>query len=159
MEYQIASSTWRCARTGRELAPGEKAYSVLYDRGGTFERQDISPEAWQGPPPEAFSFWVSRVPAEGQPRRLQVDDELILDCLERLTAETGAAKVNFRYVLALLLMRRKRLRFEEVARQEDKELLVLRCPRTRQVYQVVNPQLTEEQLAEVQQEVEKVLNL
>ncbi|MCI0353994.1 MAG: hypothetical protein L0099_02995, partial [Acidobacteria bacterium] len=56
-----------------------------------------------------------------------------------------------------LLMRRKRLRFEEVRHDGDRELLALRCPRSRQLHLVANPKLSEQALAEVQEEVHKVL--
>jgi hypothetical protein len=157
--YQIQSSSRHCARTGRELKPGEKFYGVLYDRGANFVREDWSVDAWQGPPADAFSFWLGRLPSDNQPRRIQVDEGLLIDCLERLAEETTPAKVNFRYVLALLLMRRKRLKFEEVARVEGQEYLALRCVRTRKLYRVLNPQLTDEQIADVQDEVQKVLGL
>src|SRR5258708_38977879 len=113
MDYQIQATTRRCAATGRELRPGEKFYSVLLDEGSRFIRQDYSSEAWHGPPEGAFSFWLGRVPAQEQSRRLQIDDDLLMDCFQRLETETDAAKINFRYIVALLLMRRKRLKFEE----------------------------------------------
>ena len=54
-DYQIQASSRRCAATGREIAPGERYYSVLLDQGSSFVRQDFSLEAWQGPPPGTFS--------------------------------------------------------------------------------------------------------
>jgi hypothetical protein len=157
--YQIQGATRRCARTGRELAAGEKFYSVLYDRGAAFVREDISTEAWQGPPGDAFSFWFGRVPPADQPKRVQIDDGLLLDCLDRLAAESSPQKINFRYVVALLLMRKKRLKFDSVAFENGQEYLVLRCPRTRQTYRVLNPQLSEQELGGVQEEVQKLLEL
>jgi hypothetical protein len=54
-------------------------------------------------------------------------------------------------------MRRKRFKFEEAQTREGQEILSLRCTRTRTVYQVINPRLTEEEMAAVQEEVFKVL--
>jgi hypothetical protein len=141
------------------LLPGEKFYSVLYDRGAAFVREDICAALWQGPPPDAFSYWRGRVPEHDQPKRIEVDDALLLDCLERLAEDHAPQKINFRYVLALLLMRRKRLKFEEVVYRDGQELLALRCPKTRKLHHVLNPQLAEEQMADVQDEVMKVLGL
>jgi hypothetical protein len=149
----------RCAKTDRELRPGEKFFSVLYDRGHELVREDISAEAWQGPPPEAFSFWMGRVPAKEKTKRLDIDDELLLDLFQRLAEAAEPRKANFRYIVALLLMRRKRLRFEEVAFEHGQEFLVLRCTKTRAAHRVVNPQLTDEQTAEVEEEVYRVLGL
>jgi hypothetical protein len=156
-DYQIEANTRRCAATGRELHAGEKYYTALLDVAGKFVRQDYSEEAWNGPPEGVFSFWMGRVPAIEEGRRPRIDDELLLDCFQRLEGQDGVDKVQFRYVVALLLMRRKRLRFDEARAAGGQEVLQLRCPRTKAVYQVVNPRLTEEQMAAVQDEVFKVL--
>jgi hypothetical protein len=157
MEYQIQANTRRCAVTGRELVPGEKYYSVLIDEAGKFVRKDYAAEGWQGPPTEAFSFWSGKVPLATENRRPRIDDDLLVDCFQRLEGQTEPERVNFRYVVALLLMRRKRFRFEEARSDGDVEILRLRCVRTGSLYQVLNPCLTEEQMASVQEEVFKVL--
>ncbi len=156
-EYQIQANTRRCAATGRELRPGEKCYTVLLDENGKFLRHDYSPEAWQGPPANAFGFWLGRIPLEDEARKPRIDDDLLLDCFQRLSGETEPGRVNFRYIVALLLMRRKRLKFEEARAEAGREVLVLRCVRTRALHEVVNPGLAEEELAAVQEEVFKVL--
>src|SRR5947209_2526854 len=129
-DYQIQPNTRRCAATDRELRPGEKVFSVLLDEGGKLVRKDLSAEAWRGTPAAAFSFWAGRVAAPDTKKRPPVDDEMLLDCFRRLEDQTEASRVRFRYVVALLLMRRKRLRFEEAKKEEGQELLCLRCTRT-----------------------------
>jgi len=156
-EYQIQPNTRRCAATGRELRPGEKFYTALLEEGDRFLRKDYSSEAWHGPPPGAFSFWTGRVPAPDGDRRQGIDDDLLAECFQRLEGEAEAAKINFRFVAALLLMRRKRFKFEEARIEHGLEVLTLRCVRTGAHHEVVNPRLTEEQMAEVQEEVFKVL--
>jgi hypothetical protein len=156
-EYQIQPNTRRCALSGRELRPGEKYYSVLREEDGKFVRLDFSSEAWQGPPHGSFSFWTGRIRAGEENKRPPIDDDLLMDCLQRLEGETEPNRVNFRYVVALLLMRRKRLRFEETQTEGDQEILVLRCIRSRNAYRVLNPRLSEEEMAAVQDEVFKVL--
>jgi hypothetical protein len=156
-EYEIEANTRRCAVTGRDLKPGERFYSVLLDEGGKFHRQDYSGEAWQGPPKGAFSFWCGRIPtgeAAGQP---PIDDEMLVECFQRLEGDPDPARRNFRYVVALLLMRRKRFKFEEATTAGDQEVLILRCMRTRSQHRVINPKLTEEEMAAVQEEVFRVL--
>ena len=159
MNYEIQANSMRCSKTGRELRPGEKFYSVLYDRGTAYERCDFSVEAFDGPPADAFSFWMGHVPPREGPQRVQFDEEVLFDFFERLSEETEPRKVSFRYILTLLLMRRKRLKFEEVRTEAGAEWLLLHCAKTRKTYKVVNPRLTEEQLAAVQEEVQKVLGL
>jgi hypothetical protein len=157
IDYQIQANTRRCAVSGRELRPGERFYSVLLDEGGTFVRKDYASEAWQGPPTGAFSFWAGRVPAAETNRRPRIDDDLLLDCFQRLEGQDEPGRLNFRYIVSLLLLRRKRLRFEEVRVHEAQETLCLRCTRTGNLYTVANPRLSDDQMASVQEEVFKVL--
>lgn len=157
LDYQIQENTRRCAATGKELQPGERFYGVLIDEGNRFVRKDFSSDAWQGPPEGAFSFWCGKVPAPSDAKKLRIDDDLLVDCFTRLEGQTDPSRLNFRYVVALLLMRRKRFKFEEVRTEAGQEVLCLRCTRTKAQYQVVNPRLTEEEMAAVQDEVFKVL--
>ncbi|HVS35560.1 MAG TPA: hypothetical protein VMS17_08260 [Gemmataceae bacterium] len=156
-EYQIQPNTRRCALSGRELQPGERYFSVLRDEGGKFVRMDYAAEAWQGPPADAFSFWSGRVPAAGARKRPPIDDDMLLDCLQRLEGRTDPAGENFRYVLALLLMRRKRLKFEEARHEDGREILVLRCGRTGARHEVADPHLGDEEMATVQDDVFQAL--
>ncbi len=157
LDYQIQPSTRRCSATGRDLKPGERYFSVLLDEDGRFVRRDYSAEAWQGPPPGAFSFWVGKIPVGEAKKRPPIDDELLLDCFTRLDGEMESGRVSFRFVLALLLMRRKRLRLEGSVTEDGQELLLMRCTRSGARHRVVNPQLTDEQIADVQEEVFQTL--
>jgi hypothetical protein len=153
IDYQIQPSTRRCSVTGRELQPGERCYSVLAEDGGKLVRKDYSPEAWQGPPPDAYSFWAGRVPAPQGRRRPPIDDDLLLDCFHRLEGQQEPGKVNFRYVLALLLMRRRRFQFEEARSEDGQEVLLLRCGRSGARHEVINPGLSDDEMAAVQDDV------
>ena len=156
-EYQIQPNTRRCVVSGRELKPGERYYSVLLDEAGKFVRRDYAAEAWQGPPADAFSFWAGRVPAAGARKRPPIDDDMLLDCFQRLEGRTDAAGENFRYVLALLLMRRKRFKFEEARNDGGREVLVLHCGRTGARHEVADPRLADEEMAAVQDDVFQAL--
>jgi hypothetical protein len=77
----------------------------------------------------------------------------LLDCFHRLEGQTDPSKVNFRYVLALLLMRRRRFQFEEARNKAGHEILVLRCGRTGARHEVPNPGLSDDEMAAVQADV------
>lgn len=156
-EYRIQPNSRRCSVSGRELRPGEKYYSVLLEQPEGFVRQDYGSDVWQGPPERAFSFWMGRVAAADEKQKPRFDDDLLLDCFNRLEGQPDAARVNFRYVLALLLMRRKRFKFEETTMVGGVEHLCLKCARTGDKTLVLNPQLSDEEMAQVQEEVVKVL--
>ncbi len=157
IDYQIQPSTRRCCTTGRELRPGERCYSVLLEEGGKFVRKDYSAEAWQGPPQGAFSFWMGRLALPQGKRRQPIDDEMLMECFQRLEGQLEPSRLRFRYVVALLLMRRRRLKFDQTQQDGSQEVLLLRCTRTGVRHAIVNPGLTDEELATVQDDVFQAL--
>ena len=74
-DYQIQTNTRRCSISGRELQPGEKYFSVLFDENGAFVRRDYSAESWSAVPEGAYSFWAGRLPLEANARRPPIDDD------------------------------------------------------------------------------------
>jgi hypothetical protein len=157
LDYQVQPHTRRCVATGRELQPGEKFYSALIEEKGKLVRQDFSSQAWQGPPSGTFSFWSGRVPGKDQVRKLRIDAERLLECFQRLDGACATDQFHFRYVLALLLIRAKRFKFLDTRREAGREILRLRCVRGGTQYDVVNPQLTADELAAVQEQVLQVI--
>jgi hypothetical protein len=157
-DYEIQGPTRICAATGRELKPGDCFHAVLREEAGKLVRSDYAADAWPGSFPDAVAHWSGRVPSSDKPRKPVVNDELLLDCFERLRNSSDPAGVNFRYVAALLLMRRKRFRFEDVVHGEaGRDVLVLEDVKGGKVHQVADPRLTDDQVAAVQTEVFRVL--
>ena len=157
VDYQIQPSTRRCSVSGREIRPGEYYYSVLLEEDGKLVRKDFSVEAWQGAPEGAFSFWKGRLACSPNKHRLPIDEEMLMECFQRLEGQLEPSRLRFRYVVALLLMRRRRLRFEQAEQDGSQEVLWMRCSRTGARHAVVNPGLTDEELMTVQEEVFQVL--
>src|SRR5690349_13689558 len=120
MDVEIQGPTRVCAVSGRDLKPGERFYGVLVDTNGQFVRRDFAAEAWTTPPPGAVAYWAGRVPDAEKPRKPTFNDDLLLDCFHHLAATNEPDRLNFRYVVALLLMRRKRLKFEDAYRDEHR---------------------------------------
>jgi hypothetical protein len=157
-DFGTQTPSQRCAATGRELKPGERVYGVLTDEAGKFVRRDYAAEAWHGPPAGAVAFWAGRIPASDKPRKPKFNDALLLDCFDHLTGSADPNRVNFRYVVALLLMRRKKLKFEDVRRSPDgSAVLVVRDARTGARVEVADPRLSEAEIEAVQSEVFRVL--
>jgi hypothetical protein len=156
-DYQIQPNTRVCAVTGKPLDVGERFFTALLEEGDHFIRKDFSHGAWQGPPQHAFSFWTGVVPPADDNRKPRFDDDLLEECFHRLDGQTDPSRVNFRYVVALLLIRRRRLKFEETITQDGVEKIRVRCARSGEQYEVINPRLSEEEMTQVQEEVFQVL--
>lgn len=155
-EYRIQSPGRVCHATGRELRPGEQFWTALIDEAGQFVRREYAADAWHGPPGGAFSYWAGRVPAPNSRRAAAIDDELLLDCFRRLADHHEPAKLRFRFVVALLLMRRKRLKFEDTVCSPEGDAMLLRDS-DGETHTVADPGLDDDALAAVQDEVFRLL--
>jgi len=155
--YQITGPGRVCAATGRELRPGEMVFSVLQDESGQFVRTDYAADAWPGPPAGAVAWWAGRVPGAGRPAKPVINDDLLVDCFEHLSGTTDPARQRFRYVVALLLMRRKRFKFDDARKRDDRETLVVKDAKSGRNHELVDPQLTEPEMDAVRDEVFRVL--
>jgi hypothetical protein len=158
-EYDIQGPARVCAVSGRELKPGDRFFAVLTEGAGKLVRTDYAPDTWHGPPANAVAYWAGKVPVAGhKPRKAVVNDELLLDCFDRLKDSADPDGLNFRYVGALLLMRRKRFKFEDAIRDEHgRDVMLVRDTRGGAIHHVVDPRLTDDQIVAVQTEVFRVL--
>src|SRR5689334_1065545 len=110
IDFEIQRCSRRCAATQRELADGELCFSVLIREGAQIVRRDYSREAWEGPPPDAIAWWQTTIVDRKAGRPHWAPNDVMLDYFERLIDDPTAA--DARYVLALLLVRRRVLRLE-----------------------------------------------
>ncbi len=114
-QYQVSRPTGVCASTGEPLEPETACIATLCERAEDegFDRQDYSLSAWEaGTRPEGlFSFWKTTVTPSESKARLLVDDEVLTDLFERLADDERPQRVAFRFVIALILMRKKQLKF------------------------------------------------
>lgn len=140
--YDIERPTGQCAFTGVKLQPGQPYIATLVEldpdaapsaQGGPdakpaatsaaaavgFKRLDVSLDAWQaGSRPERiFSFWRTTVPESSQKRRVFVDDEVLLGLFRRLAQSDQPQRLAFRFVLGLILMRKRLLKYESSQRR------------------------------------------
>jgi hypothetical protein len=156
MEYDHVRCTRHCATTGRELQPGEEFYSTLSAEGANLVRRDYSVESWQGPPEGAVGWWKSHLPARDGKRLHWAPNDVMLDLLEQLADDPAHA--DMRYVLALLLVRRRVCRLEETEHDEQQhETLVLYCPRKEAEYRVPVAMPDEQRIKEIQEELARLL--
>jgi hypothetical protein len=101
-----------CAETGRPFEPGEKIFTFLFEDNGEIQRRDLCAEAFAKTrrPENALAWWSSRLPSGVEKKEKLAPNDALLDFFESLVDRPDEAAL--RYVLALLLTRRRVLRFE-----------------------------------------------
>jgi len=156
IDFEVHRSTRICCETGAVLQPGDLFYSVLVAQGAQVIRKDYCVAAWTGPPEAALGWWKSQVPDLHARKMHWAPNDVILHYFEQL--EAAAEQADMRYVLALLMIRRRIVRLEDTPRTEDgQETLLLYCPRNEREYRVAVVSLSPQRVEEIQQQLSELL--
>jgi hypothetical protein len=157
--YDVARPLGACAITGNPIPPGEKFMAALRETPAGFERLDISMPAWpQFDRRDVLGFWQTTMPAHEQKKKLFVDDTVLCELFERLAETTDPAKLNFRFVLGLILMRKKMLIYDTSRNDDGRDIWTLHFRGREDKLDLLNPRLDEAQVAEVSQQLGQILN-
>jgi len=157
--YDVPRPAGHCAVTGRKIEPGEKLFAAIRETPEGIERVDVSPEAWEGfDRGGVLAFWQTVMPAHEQKKKVFVDDEVLCTLFERLADASEPVKVNFRFVLGLILMRKRIVIYETTRREEGRDVWVVRLKGREDRLDLVDPKLTEAQVAEVSQQLGDILH-
>lgn len=115
--YDVQRPTGQCAFTQQPIQPGDAYIATLVEEGDAFVRIDVSLDAWnEGKRPDnLFSFWKAIAPEPNQKKKVFVDDEVLMNLVQRLADAEQPQRRAFRFVLALILMRKKLLRYDRTA--------------------------------------------
>ena len=161
-DYDIAKPTAVCRGTEKELTPGEEFVAVLRESDGELTREDYSLTYWQEHPCDqdanVVGVWRTRVPEPKAKKKLLIDDELLMSLFERLDGDEQPARINFRYVLALILMRKKLLVYDHTeADDQGREIWRMRRRGTDRYHDVIDPKLDEDQIADVSDHLSEIM--
>ena len=158
--YEVGRPQGKCSLTGRTIEPDEKFMAALRETPAGFERLDICMEAWPTfDRADVVGFWQTTMPRHEQKKKLFVDDEVLCSLFERLADTQEPSKLNFRFVLGLILMRKRMLVYENTRYEEgDKEIWSVRFRGRDEVLDLLNPRLDEQQVMEVSQQLSEILN-
>jgi len=129
-KWDIQRAAGHCAGCERKLEPGEEFYAALIDKQSCFERLDYSVEYWNEHKPEVFSFWKTTIPPANEKKNLFVDDSVLFNFFERL---------------------------ENEAREGEQEIWEVRLTGSKETHEVINPQLSEEEIEQVSAELGSIL--
>ena len=127
-DWQINKPLGQCYGTGKQIEPGQTYYATLVQTEDRFQRRDFSQEYWQNEKPQVYCYWKTTMPHPQQKKKFFIDDQMLMAFFDRLAEETDQEKINFRFVLAMILMRKKRLKYESTKKRDEKEIWVLRKP-------------------------------
>ncbi len=131
-------SDWKIRRLRGECAKCERAFETDGERLLTqvrfvdeeLVREDFHPECWEEPS-DAIYWWATRREVQGK-KTLALDFELIERLFFQLEERSEDKIRELRYLLCLMLMRKRRLKLVRVQRGPEGEAMLLRRPRRKE---------------------------
>jgi len=155
-DWKITSRTPECSACGRTFPEGERHVSSLSLQGEELQRTDacegcFRPEAGR----EELFFWFTRT-RPGSRRALEFDLPTLEQLFLRLEGRTEKRIREMRYVLCLILMRKRRLKLQRVERGPEGESMLLRRPRRDEDWRVFVFEFSPERLEELRSELLRV---
>jgi len=157
-EWKIRRRHGECTRCQSVFEEGGRLASVLrLDEEKDLLREDLCESCWGADSPATYLFWWFTRFHASRKRTLQLD----LGSLERLFMELEGKQeqqlAELRYLLCLLLMRKRKLKLKQVKRGKQGEELILRRPRRDENLAVWVFDFTPERIEELRLRLQEVL--
>jgi hypothetical protein len=157
-DWDIKSRSDACMQCERKFEDQEAFWSRLTFEDQGYTRMDFCGECWEKTDDRGISRWktVYRMPAP--PPEEPLKKETAESLLRKLIEDEDPAHLNTRYILAVMLERRRILVEKDVNKHDDGTLVrVYEHKKTGEVFLIPDPQLRLSELEQVQEEVVAML--
>jgi len=157
--YSVARAQGKCQVCGHDIVPGEKLMAALRETPIALERVDVCSACWKTfDHTQMLGYWQTMMPQPSAKKPLFIDDDVLCELFERLGDATEPAKLNFRFVLGLILMRKRRLVYDSTRVQDGSELWTMHFKGREETLDLLNPKLDEQQVTEVSTQLGEILS-
>jgi len=163
-DWKISKSSPHCHGCTVPFQLGQAYNSILIQTNEGLQRQDYCEDCFQKNRPEGvYYFWKRTLIAEADSAKRKgpvIDMDHVIEFFRRLEGETTPQKIAFRYILALMLARKKILLSEQRKRDAaGNEVQVFREKQGGQLHEVIEPALQPEEIEAVSNELGVLLGL
>ena len=161
-DYKISKTAALCGTCGKSLNPGDEFTAVVRQRGDEFVREDFCPNcsshAGGDEDTDVLGVWRAKVSQPEEKKKLLVDDDLLINFFQRLEGAEDQAKINFRFVLALVLMRKKLLIYDRSEELGDgTDIWAMHFRKSDEPQKVIDPNMDEEKIADVSRSLGEIM--
>ena len=155
-EWKFARRRDRCNACESPFDEGTRHVSTLSLAGEVLSREDLCIACWEksSRPGEIF-FWYTR--RSDERRGLRLDLPMLEQLFHRLEGRGEERMVELRYVLCLLLMRKKHLKLVRITR-DPAQAMIVRRPRRDESIQVLVRDLKAERIDELRIELAEIFD-
>jgi hypothetical protein len=159
-DWRVGRRGGVCAGCGAAFQPRATAVSALYEAGPSFERRDWCDACFQdgarrGSP---YSWWSAPVP-EPEPKKAVFDLGVAREFLQRLLRDEDPSRASLRWLLALLLMRKKAIAVEGTEERDGREVMTVRFPPSDDVHEIVAVEIDEAETERLREELGRLFQL
>ena len=176
-QFDVKRGSRKCCVTEQLFGPGDVFYSVLLETSSGSIRNDYSSEAWKDSPwsqiekeeqqhttseedseHSLIGWWKQRVPDLDSNKVYWAPDHVLIalfDSLHANPSELTAQQQKTAWVMAILLMQKRLLTRQD--RDTDGSTMYLINKKTQQEYELHEPELDDEQINEIQNELTEQL--
>lgn len=160
--WSIKARAHVCSITEKKFDDGESFYTALFPdpESSGYLRKDFSVEAWENRADDTdkpFSFWGSIYQAPVKEEKVEVTEESPEDLLRRLVEEDEEHTENARYILAVMLERKKLLVEADSQPTSTGIIRIYEHRKTGDVFIVKDPNIPLSEVENVQQEIAELL--
>jgi hypothetical protein len=158
-QWHIRSRAHHCAGSGEAFAEGQEIVAALFpdEESSGYLRRDFSLAAWAlaaDSPEKPFSTWRSVYhPPVTEEKPDMVKKESAEELLRRLAEEDDEHTENARYILAVMLERKKLLRETDTQPTPNGILRIYEHRRDGDVFIIRDPNIPLDQIESVQQDI------
>lgn len=166
--YEISRASGVCAGSGNPIAVGESYIAALWteadpERHGAevMRRSDYTLDAWMSgsrPAGPLVGHWRATLSPPNTRRRALIGDEELMDLFLQLGEATEPKRLAFRYLLALILVRKRLLRVEGSPKRGSLTVRLKPVGDTPgQLVEVVDPGMDETMIADATEQLSAVV--
>jgi hypothetical protein len=158
-EWDIQPRAQACTGCQQPFADKQAYHTLLTFGAGGYQRRDLCPACYPAAVREgATSYWQGEYKSPPPPAPEAIQKDTAESLLRKLCESNDPTQAPARYILAVMLERKRILRHRDtVAGEDGKELLVYEHAQTGESFTVPDPHLRLDQLQAVQQQVADLL--
>jgi hypothetical protein len=162
--WSIKARAHQCALTEVKFEDQQEFYTAIFPdpESSGYLRMDFSVDAWNNRPEELkkpFSFWKNTYEVSVMEEKEEVvTKESAEELLSRLIEEDQEHTENARYILAVMLERKKLLKETDKQPTPNGILRIYEHRKSGEIYIVLDPNIPLDQVERVQKEVSELLD-
>jgi hypothetical protein len=157
-DWKIERRNAKCAVCARAFDEAERHFSALALRGEQLTREDRCVACWKSSSASEWLFWWRARHSSEKRGGVQLNLEALEQLFLRLEGKTELKLRELRYVLCLILLRKRRLKVRQIVREADGESFIVQRPRQVEALAVFVFDFTPERIDELRAELQHIFD-